>query len=539
LNSITTRRGGSPKPAKWVVARLVAPLVLLSTLLMTVASVAAYYVHRLQREATEVLTRDISGIRAAEELVITIRQIETHVDPFLVTRDRRHLNPIFAYHTEVDRWLAEAKRWLQEAGRLKSTTEERAYLEKVRTSLEEFWKTIAEHQAEGPEVVESDEATRDRLEHLFKTQLLDMAQNYLDAMEDEVETASEQNLTMQRRVAVLLFSLGLSGAVAGLVAGFGIARGVHRTIAQLSIPIRDAAGKLNEVVGPITLSRAWDVESLEEVLREMAHEIGTVVERLEVSRREQLRGEQFAALGQMAAGLAHELRNPLTSMKILVQSAVERGEEGVLRSRALEILSEEISRLEDLIQWFLNFAKPPEVKKRPFDLCRMLEQVLSLVASQAALKSIDLEFDPPDPPIILEADAGHLRQVLLNLLMNAMDATLEEGTILVEVLTEPAPPARSTESGATPDENTGWLSILVSDSGGGLPSNLGDRIFEPFISTKETGLGLGLSISKRIIEDHGGRLTAADRPGGGAVFTIQLPIKLTTAPDPASSMKAR
>lgn len=267
----------------------------------------------------------------------------------------------------------------------------------------------------------------------------------------------------------------------------------------------------------------------------MANEIGTVVASLEVSRREVLRGEQFAALGQMAAGLAHELRNPLTSMKILVQSATERGDAAGLRGRSLEVLLEEITRLEHSIQGFLNFAKPPEVEKRVFELSPVLEQILGLVSTQAALKSIEITYDLPETPTIIEADIGHLRQVLLNLLINAMDATPAGGTIQARIVhdAEHPGPQEGERAGPTVGGNgTGhWLSIQVLDSGCGLPTDLGDRIFEPFVSTKATGLGLGLSISKRIVEAHGGRITAADRSGGGAEFTVRLPF-VGTSPTP-------
>lgn len=532
-------QNGPPHLAKRVLARLIAPVVVVSILLMTVGTVAAYYVHRLQQETTDLLTRDVSGIRAAEELVITIRQIETHVDQFLLTGDRRHLTSIPSHRGEIDRWLGEADR-------LTTTSEEQSLLAQVRSGLDRFWEILKEQLA-GQETEVADETTREAFARHFVEQILNASQEYLDAMEEEVETASEQNQSMPSRVALVLLLLGTCGAIAGLLAGFGIARGISRSIAQLSVPIRDAAGKLNEVVGPITLSRAWDIESLEAVLQEMANEIGTVVARLEVSRREVLRGEQFAALGQMAAGLAHELRNPLTSMKILVQSATERGDAAGLRGRSLEVLLEEITRLEHSIQGFLNFAKPPEVEKRVFELTPVVEQILSLVATQACLKSIEISYELPDAPTIIEADIGHLRQVLLNLLINAMDATPEGGTIQARITHdvetqatrtgEPASPAVASGVGNGGNGTGRWLSIQVLDNGHGLPAELGDRIFEPFVSTKETGLGLGLSICKRIVEAHGGRITAANRPEGGAVFTVRLPF-VGTGPAPASSSKS-
>ena len=144
-------------------------------------------------------------------------------------------------------------------------------------------------------------------------------------------------------------------------------------------------------MGPIHLSPDWDVESLDILLRRMADEVGTVVERLERSQREVLRAEQLAALGQLAAGLAHELRNPLTSMKILVQSAVERGESAGLSGRPLAVLEEEIVRLEGSIQAFLDFARPPAPEKRRFDLDKVLEGKLDLISARAALTSVAID----------------------------------------------------------------------------------------------------------------------------------------------------
>ena len=123
-------------------------------------------------------------------------------------------------------------------------------------------------------------------------------------------------------------SWGSGGTVSGLLAGFGIARGYSRSIIRLSVPIQDAAGKLNEIVGPITFSSQAGLEEIEIVLYKIAHQIGEVLERLEASRREALRAEQLAAVGQMAAGIAHELRNPLMAMKILVQAAADESPPG-------------------------------------------------------------------------------------------------------------------------------------------------------------------------------------------------------------------
>jgi signal transduction histidine kinase len=218
----------------------------------------------------------------------------------------------------------------------------------------------------------------------------------------------------------------------------------------------------------------------------------------------------------MAAGLAHELRNPLMPMKLLVQAAAERAPSPGLDGRDLAVLEQEITRLERSIQLFLDFARPPQVEKRTFDMGEILAQLLSLLAPRAEQQGVRLECRRPEQPVLVRADVGQLRQVVLNLLLNALDATGQGGTILVELAASDNSPR---EDGA----RDGWLTLRVSDTGRGLPAGLGQRIFEPFVSTKETGLGLGLTICKRIVEAHEGEIRAADRPERGAVFTVRLP----------------
>ena len=278
--------------------------------------------------------------------------------------------------------------------------------------------------------------------------------------------------------------------------------------------IRDAAGRLEGV--PITVSQG-DLGELESVVRLLGERLGAIVQRLQQTEREALRAEQLAAVGQLAAGMAHELRNPLTSMKFLVQGAMASGYEDGLSNRDLGVLEEEITRLEQLIQSFLDFARPPAPERRVLDVRALVEQTLAFVSARAAAASVRIDFMAPES-VRGAVDAGQFRQVLLNLVLNALDAMSSGGTI--EVRLEAEPP--------------GWLTLQVADGGRGLPQNLGERIFDPFMTTKETGLGLGLSICKRIASAHGGTIGGANRPEGGAVFTLKLPTAAAMAAIPNS-----
>jgi signal transduction histidine kinase len=243
---------------------------------------------------------------------------------------------------------------------------------------------------------------------------------------------------------------------------------------------------------------------MEHVMLQVAGRIKEVVERLRRSEEEALRAEQLAAVGQIAAGMAHELRNPLTSMKILVQAAQDGG---ALASRDLGVLEEEITRLERLVRSFLEFARPPQLEKKVLDVRPLVEESIALLADRAAVNGTRLTFHRPPQEVQAAVDPGQFRQVVLNLLVNALDAVAAGGSVAVDL--EPVA--------------GGGLTLRVTDTGCGLPAHLGERIFTPFTTTKETGLGLGLSICKRIAEAHGATLTGTDRPEGGAVFTFDLP----------------
>jgi signal transduction histidine kinase len=170
--------------------------------------------------------------------------------------------------------------------------------------------------------------------------------------------------------------------------------------------------------------------------------------------------------------------------------------------------------MEGALQTFLDFARPPRLLRRPLAIQDAVQQILRLVCPRAAGQRVKVETDLPGESVVVEADAGQVRQVLLNLLLNALDALPGGGTVRVQARVDAGGGGR-------------WLVVEVADTGTGLPADLGDRIFEPFVSTRETGAGLGLAICRQIAEAHGGTIEGADRPGGGAVFTVRFPLPQT------------
>ncbi len=489
-------------------AQMTWPILTLSILTLAGGILSAWQVYHSQRNAFGVLAQNAKSMRAAEELVIALREVRHKLHLFVLDKERnpKHREAIPQLRQETDYWLREADYWLREAERLAVTEKGQALIHSVQESYEHFF---AEFQGllKDPAAQTDPARIRTLADDILAKMVLNPAQHYLDSNEDEINDRIEEYKSVTRRIVLGLVLLGICGAASG----FGISWAINRSIVRLSVPIRDAAGKLNEIVGPITLSARWGLDELEGVLRTISDHIGAVIERLQQSEREARRAEHLAAVGQMAAGIAHELRNPLMPIKILVQSAADRRPSPGLDGRDLAVLEQEISRLERSIQMFLDFARPPRIEKRMFAVREVLEQIVQLLQARAERQGVRIERRFPEEPLLLQADVGQVRQVVLNLLLNALDAVAGGGTIWLEFRKE---------------EN--WLVLSVADSGGGLPSGLGAQIFEPFVSTKETGLGLGLSICKRIVEAHEGAIEAGNRPEGGAVFTVRLPCMQST-----------
>ena len=354
---------------------------------------------------------------------------------------------------------------------------------------------------------------------MLSKHVLSSAHRYLVLNEQKLQDSNQTNKALANRLILALLLLGTCGAIAGLVAGYGVARGIHRSIFQLSVPIRDVAGKLNEVVGPIAILADPSVEELETMLGNVSAQVASVVEQLHEQHREVMRADQLAAVGQLAAGLAHELRNPLMCMKVLVQSAVRRGHNTTLDSRDLQVLNEEISRLETLLQTFMDYARPAKLEKQEADLASIVRQTVDLLSGKAERRNVTIDCRLAEEQLAVEADGAQLRQVILNLLLNALDTVPAGGKIWVEALRGDGERMGLDGDGVSQP----YVCLRVADNGRGLPKEKRNRIFEPFFSTKDTGLGLGLAICQRIIRAHGGELAAKDREGGGAVLEVLLP----------------
>ena len=319
-----------------------------------------------------------------------------------------------------------------------------------------------------------------------------------------VEQSAADHRRVLRGLAWGLGGVGVTGAVAGLVAGYGAARWVRRSVHRLQVQVRDAAGKLGTAGPEIVVTGEGDLAALHAQMGQLVAQVEQTVGRLQAREREVLRAEQLAAVGQLAAGVAHEVRNPLTAIKMLVQVGLAAGTP--FPPEDLAVIEREVRRMERSLQTFLDFARLPTPDRVRCDVTAVLDRTLDLVRGRAARQGVAVTAGRPPGGVWLTADPDQLQQVFVNLAMNALDEMPAGGELVVT-------PAGTAGGGAV---------VTVADTGPGVAPAVLPRLFTPFVSNKETGLGLGLVLSKRIVEDHGGTLTAANRPGGGAEFTVSL-----------------
>lgn len=509
-SSIRVRYLGMQMLHRPLAIKLLAPTVLVSLALVSVCLVGALHLNRLHVNVSQELSENVQSTRVADQLgATTIVLIEL----------LRHEPKTPNFGTEaIERQNANAQEELDEAQSLANLEQEKILVQEIATGLATYFDGW-NRRPTGPaaKIIEHDRS----LAELLTTNVLRPCRELRAYNARQIEASDRENQSIVRTLRWGLLAVGVGAPISGLLLGYAVAKSLRHSIYQLSVGIRDAAGRLKRQVGSVTLDEQSDLPILHRQLQDVLGEIERVVQELQQREREVLRAEQLAAVGQVAAGVAHELRNPLTSVKMLVQTGLEGESSAGLAPEDLRIIEHEVRRMEQCIQMFLNFARPPRSERRPTNLNEIVQRALSLIEGRARRQNVTTETNLLSYPVVITADPEQVHQVLLNLLLNALDALPRGGTITVEMQILKQMPERN----GVEHRAEGAIEIRIRDTGPGIAPRIRDRLFEPFVSSKETGLGLGLSICKRLVEAHGGTIRGENQPVNGAVFSFTLPME--------------
>jgi signal transduction histidine kinase len=344
-------------------------------------------------------------------------------------------------------------------------------------------------------------------------QLLDTEKGYIRDVGVKVfeNTKSELHVGIREdslkstlaKMRIITVSLTILVIFLGVIASFFISRLITKPLSEFV--------EFTKILGKGEFGRSLKVRSRDEVgylahsFNSLSSELKAVKEKMEeaYAYTHMLQAEKLSSIGQISAGLAHELKNPVTTLKMLFQSFKEQPD---MTKEDAEIIYSEIEKIENILTRFLGFVKQRDFKSSEVDINSLVERVLSLATFDLQKNGIAVRKDMLEalPPI--KADRSLLEQVFLNLILNSIEAMPHGGEIRI--------------SGKTLN---GYIEVMVWDQGVGIPSEIRSKIFDPFFTTKEVGTGLGLSIAYNIIKAHRGTLFFESKEGAGTVFTVRLP----------------
>jgi len=276
------------------------------------------------------------------------------------------------------------------------------------------------------------------------------------------------------------------------------------------LPLRELALVANR---ESTIKKPVDeVKALSRSVHGLIEDAGQTYIELERSREHLLQAEKMAMVGKLAAGMAHGIRNPLTSVKMRLFSLSRSLEFSDYQKEDFDVISEEIRHTDTIVQNFLEFSRPPKLKMQQVSPSMVVDLAIKLLEHRLKSYDVNVNVIRKHPLPEIQADPEQLKEVLVNLMVNACEAMGQGGSILIHE-----------EENKTRVLNRVAV-IRLTDNGPGVSDEIKNKLFEPFFTTKEEGTGLGLSIADRIIKEHKGWLDVTSKEGQGATFIITLPV---------------
>lgn len=387
---------------------------------------------------------------------------------------------------------------LNTAGQTSVTAAEQDLVRKIRRQYHQYMQTLQPALDEGKPV------DAERSASLIAA-AANTARELVGINQQQIRQQAAQDDVLRARIIAYRRILLIVGPITGLGLGLIVARHISRSLSRMRAKLDDTNRLLDDPPAPSQAGRS-DLPALQAMVDTVTDRFRGTVDQLQRTRHDLARSERLAAVGELAAGIAHEIRNPLTSVKLLIQTAAQHGEGPRLGARQYQVLIDQILRMERTVQELLDFARPAPPRRARHLLQDSVARALALLQGRFLHHDVKLLQDSESKPIFLCADAEQLQTVFTNLAINAVQAMPNGGTLHVSI--------RQADHACE---------VSLRDTGQGIPPDILPRLFDPFVTSKDHGSGLGLAICRRIVEEHGGTLIAGNHPDGGAEFRVILP----------------
>jgi signal transduction histidine kinase len=445
---------------------------------------------------TSLVEKNVASYQAAEELQTALLQQKGYLTYYFLDGNPDWLKEIARYNSTFEDWLQRARKL--------------AYTEAMGEIIAQISAQYHRYVVNREQVInlyrEGKRAEGAKLHWEVRQQYIDilaLCRRYKVAHEYAISRVRTESQARARFINAFALVAVPAVALLGVLLAYIL-------IKQILVPIRQLA--LSSAPAEPGARVPDEVEALSSRMHSLIEDVGQVQTELERSQEHLLQSGKWAMVGKLAAGVAHSIRNPLTSVNMRLFSLKRSLAMSQSQQEDFEVISEEIRHIDTIVRNFLEFSRPPKLKMQRVSPSAVVDMALVLLRYRLESYGVEVKLIREHRLPEIWADPDQLKEVLVNLVLNACEVMVNGGVITIreeENLSPPLGPAAV---------------IRVSDNGPGIPESVRDKVFQPFFSSKEEGTGLGLSIATRIIEDHGGRLELESKPNEGATFVIILPL---------------
>ena len=441
---------------------------------------------------TTLIDKNISSFQAAEGLEIALLSQKGYLTYYFLDGNPEWLQKLKENHQSFLQWLRKAHN--------SATT---PVMTEILNKIDSKYKDYIARREEVINLYKT--GNRDQgaklhweIRHQF-LEIYDLCENYKLVNQGIISQIKNESLAQARFIKTLALIVMPSVVLLGLLLTYIL-------IKQLLEPIR----QLSRETGP---GEKDEVQALSRRVHDLIENVDQAQTKLERSQEHLVQSEKMAMVGKLAAGVAHSIRNPLTSVKMRLFSMGRTLELSPTHQEDFEVIAEEIRHIDNIVANFLEFSRPPKLMMQKISPSDVVDMALQLLRHRLESYNVEVQLKRSRALPEVWADPDQLKEVLVNLLTNACEAMKGGGSIVIQ-------------EGETFLQSIGQVvTIQVSDNGPGIPEAVQDKIFQPFFTTKEEGTGLGLSIATRILGEHGGWLDLDSQEGRGTTFTINLPYR--------------
>ena len=413
--------------------KVVAPTAIVSLLWLTVGGATIYYMNWVYHSHARDLAENFTTIRAADSMQDVLWRLQATAMEVAERADSHTRLEVTELEEAFENYLAEV-----EAN--SATDETRQLTETIRDQFTTYRQYIDRRLA-SPSPKESGGPPPVEMARFAHT-IANSCQELLKVQEQIIADSTARRSRFRVAFDQIMAVLWIAGPAVGIFWGLWIARGLRRSISQISINLNDAADGMAQEIGRVDVHPSGDLPALQQQVELVSSRIKEIVEQLQQARRETMLADRLAAVGEMAAGVAHELRNPLTSVKLLIQTAADEPPGQSLSEEHIHVVLQQIVRMENTIQGLLDFARPPQMQMVRHDVRDTLRRALNLVEGHAIQQGVVIRETWPNAPVEVDGDPEQLHQVFINLLLNGVESMPEGGELEVAIqLTIPSLPS--------------------------------------------------------------------------------------------------